>query len=282
MKGVILAAGSGTRLAPLTLNIPKPLISVLGHPLIDYTISAFVEVGIVELIIVIGYKEAMIREWVGDGSRYGARVEYAFNLNYTLRNAVSLYAAQQMVGEDPFVLTMADHMISPRILSTLLSFTVTEDALCVDQSAKAPPQLNDATKVLIDEKGYILRIGKRIKKWNAIDTGVFLLTPTVFTAISHLMGKKRQGPNLSQCINWLIRRGGKVRACDVSGCFWMDVDTWEDLRYVERILKEEPLCTRRWSRLLDRSIGEGSIDPFLYNKDNWKGIEPDESLDIGN
>lgn len=282
MKGVILAAGSGTRLAPLTLDIPKPLVSVVGYPLIDYTISAFVEVGLTELVIVIGYKEGMIREWVGDGSRYGARIEYAFNLNYTLRNAVSLYAAQQMVGDEPFILTMADHMISPRILSTLLAFTVTEDTLCVDQSAKAPPQLNDATKVLIDEKGYILRIGKRIKKWNAIDTGVFLLTPAVFTAISHLIGKKKQGPNLSHCINWLIRRGGRVRACDVSGCFWMDVDTWEDLHYVERILKEEPPFFFRWNRLLDQSIREQSTDLFLYNKDNWKGIGPDESLNISN
>lgn len=294
MKGVILAAGSGTRLAPVTLNIPKPLIPVLGRPLIEYTIGAFVEAGLTDLIIVVGYKEAMIREWVGDGSRYGARVEYALNLSYELRNAVSLQAAQQVLEDEPFVLTMADHMISPRILTTLLSSAHSENTLCVDQLAKAPPQMNDATRVWINEMGYIIRIGKDIKKWNAIDTGVFLFTSAIFSAISHLMREKENGPNLSHCVNWLIKQGYGVRACDVSGCFWMDVDTLEDLQYAENVLKEEAFKVSRRNKLMvwpnegvefprpHPTVPNTAIFPYDKDLNNWEGTESNESSDSGN
>ena len=60
MKGVILAAGDGTRLAPLTNKCPKPLVPVLGRPLIEYTLNSFVQVGIRDLVIVVGYRGEMI------------------------------------------------------------------------------------------------------------------------------------------------------------------------------------------------------------------------------
>lgn len=239
MKGVILAAGDGTRLVPLTLNCPKPLLPVLGRPLLDYTIEAFVEAGIRELVLVIGYKAEMIGRYVGDGSRYGASVEYAFNPDYQLGNALSVYAAQEVVGDEPFLLAMADHMISPHILEAVLAAQDGHDTLCVDRQAHAPPQVNDATKVWVDKRGFITRIGKRIEPWNAIDTGVFLFTPHIFAAISHLPRAGDEGCGISDAVTWLIEKGHGMRACDVSGAFWMDVDTLDDLRYVEQVMRTE-------------------------------------------
>lgn len=241
MKGVILAAGDGTRLEPLTINCPKPLIAVAGRPLLDYTINAFVEAGIRELVIVVGYKAEAIKRYVGDGSRYGARVNYAFNPDYGLGNALSVYAAREAVGGEPFVLAMADHMISLRILTTLLAQRDGLDTLCIDRLAHAPPQVNDATRVWVNEANLVSSIGKRIRHWNAIDTGVFFFTPRIFTAISHLPHAGDEGCGISDGVTWLIKDGPGMRACDVSGAFWMDVDTLEDLRYVEHILlnKEE-------------------------------------------
>jgi len=246
MKGVILAAGDGTRLVPLTLNCPKPLVPILGRPLLDYTIEAFVEAGVRELVLVIGYKGEMIRRYVGDGSRYGVSVEYAFNPDYQLGNALSVYAAQGVVGDEPFLLAMADHMISPHILKALLATQDGHDTLCVDRRAHAPPQVNDATRVWVDEAGFIIRIGKGIEPWNAIDTGVFLFTPRIFAAISHLPRAGDEGCGISDAVTWLIEKGHGMCACDVSGAFWMDVDTLDDLRYVEQIMrtKEE----KKWVR----------------------------------
>ncbi len=233
MKGVILAAGDGTRLHPLTLQYPKPLIPVLGRPLLDYTIDAFVSAGVRDLILVVGYKAEQICEWVGNGGRYGARVTCVLNPDYELENATSLYAARDAVGDSPFILTMADHMISRDILRRLLERGGGRDTLCVDSHARSAPQLNDATRVWVDSSGLIRNIGKGLARWNAVDTGAFFLTPAVFAAISDLRRSGNSNPNLSDSVTRLIERGAGVRGCDVSGAWWTDVDTLEDLRSVE-------------------------------------------------
>ncbi|MFQ6014738.1 MAG: sugar phosphate nucleotidyltransferase [Anaerolineae bacterium] len=245
MKGVILAAGDGSRLNPLTLSCPKPLVPVLGRPLIEYTIKSFVKADIRRLVIVVGYMGEMIEKWLGDGSRFGARVKYAFNPDYHLGNALSLDCAYQQVADEPFILAMCDHMISRDILTALLAWEGTYDTLCVDRLAHAPPQVQDATKVWVSKAGFITGIGKEIEQWNAIDTGVFLFTPIVFTAISNLRRKGKRDCSLTGAVRWLIKRGRQVRACDVSGAFWMDVDTIEDLRYVERLLRTKGNRPRR-------------------------------------
>jgi len=212
--------------------------------MIDYTIEAFAEAGIKELILVVGYRAEMIRQHVGKGRHYGVSVEYVFNPDYELGNALSVYAVRKAMGDEPFVLAMADHLISSRILSALLECAV-HDTLCVDYQAHAPPQVDDATRVWVNEKGFITRIGKGIEPWNAIDTGVFLFTPRIFVAISHLPRAGDEGCGISDGVTWLIENGPGMRACDVSGAFWMDVDTLQDLYYVESIL---------WRR--DRKTGD--------------------------
>jgi choline kinase len=235
VKGVILAAGVGTRLAPLTLDCPKPLLVIAGRLLLDYTIEAFVQAEIRELVLVIGYKGEMIQKYVDDGSRYGAKVKYVFNPAYHLGNASSVQAVNEIVGEEPFILSMADHMISHQILNILLTTQVEHNMLCVDRQACAPPQVKDATKVWVNESGLVTRIGKRIKHWNAIDTGVFLFSSCIFAAISQLIPSSNKVNGISDAVTWLIKMGYGIYACDVSGSFWMDVDTSDDLRYVENV-----------------------------------------------
>ena len=262
MQGVILAAGDGTRLAPLTLTQPKPLVRVLGRPLLDYTIDAFVAAGIRDLVLVVGYKEEQIRHWVGDGSRYGAGVIYVSNPDYGLENATSLYAARAAVAGHAFVLAMADHMISADILRTLLARDAWRNTLCVDRHARRAPQLNDATQVWVDSNGYVCRIGKRLEQWNAVDTGVFLFTRAIFDAIDAVRAAGNPNPNISQSVTWLIEHGRGLRACDVSGAWWTDVDTFEDLRNVEAELSgwtEQP-CEVSDGRRLGVALHQS---PFL-------------------
>lgn len=112
------------------------------------------------------------------------------------------------------------------------------DTLCVDHMANAPPQLSDATKVWVNTQGFITHIGKGLTRWNAIDAGVFLLTRRIFRAIEAVHQAGNPDPNLSESVTWLIKRGDGLRACDVSGAFWMDVDTLEDLYYAEQAIQE--------------------------------------------
>ena len=74
-KGVILAAGDGSRLGPLTLTCPKVMLPVNGAPLISYVIKALVAVGIIEIAIVVGYLGGKVIETLGSGSSFGVRLQ---------------------------------------------------------------------------------------------------------------------------------------------------------------------------------------------------------------
>jgi choline kinase len=203
----------------------------------EYTLESFVESGVDEIVIVIGYRGEMVQQWIGDGRRFGAHIEYAVNPNYEAGNGLSVYAARDFVGDSPFVLSMADHMVGSDLLGTLLSSTVPCPSLCVDFSADAPPQLHDATRVLVSDEGKILEIGKDLESWNGVDSGVFMLDGRVFRALEKVgLGEKCQ---LSHAISWIARNGNGIHACDISGQFWMDVDTPADLSYVEDLLNRE-------------------------------------------
>ena len=80
--------------------------------------------------------------------------------------------------------------------------------------------MEEATKVLVDEEGYINDIGKGVPEWNGIDTGVFILDTRVF----NLIPGSRSEHEISDCMKELIDESS-LRACDVSGLFWLDVDT---------------------------------------------------------
>jgi choline kinase len=236
MRGVILAAGEGTRLAPLTADRPKPLVSVLGRPLLDYTLEAFSEAGIEEVGLVVGYRGGMLAEHVR-GGRYEMRIRCLLNLDHRRGNGSSIYSARDFVGDEPFVVSMADHMISSKILQRLLSTPMEGATLCVDRQAQASPQLDDATRVWVDEKGFILRIGKALEHWNAVDSGVFLFRPTIFPFLVELMEDESRACTVTGTVRRLIASGEGLRACDVSGCFWLDVDTHDDLAHARQALR---------------------------------------------
>jgi len=235
MRGVILAAGEGTRLAPVTDDRPKPLISVLGRPLLDYTLEAFAEAAITEIGLVVGYRGRMLAEYLRD-HRYGMRIRCLLNPDYRRGNGSSVYSSREFVGGEPFVVAMADHMISSEILQRILSTPVEGATLCVDRRAQASPQLSDATRVWVDEKGFILRIGKSLEHWNAVDVGVFLFRPTIFPLLAGLMQDETRPCTVTRAARRAIASREGLRACDVSGCFWLDVDTPDDLAYARQAL----------------------------------------------
>jgi choline kinase len=233
VKGVILAAGDGGRLGSLSVSTPKPLVEVAGKPLIEYTVRAFVQVGITDLVVVVGYRGEMVQAWLKDGATLGARVKYIWNPEYELGNGLSLWRARTCVQGERFVLSMADHMISADLLEQVLADAGTHTMLAVDRSARSVDCWEEATKVFVDEDGFIQALGKELILWNAVDTGVFLCQPSIFDLFADLP----HGPELSEVMRAVIERE-RLRACDVSGAFWLDVDTAADLDLADRLMGE--------------------------------------------
>lgn len=107
MKAMILAAGRGERLRPLTDTTPKPLLQAGGRALIEWQIAALVAGGFDELVINHAWLGALIEAWLGDGSRYGARIRYSPEQE-ALETLGGITKALPLLGDQPFVVVSAD------------------------------------------------------------------------------------------------------------------------------------------------------------------------------
>ena len=239
---VLLAAGMGTRLRPYTRQLPKPLTKILGKPIIEYSLNALKNAGIEDIVVVTGYLGSQIRKHLKDGEHLGVKIRYCHNSRYMLGNAISLKAAKKALSnKTPFFLLMGDHLFSEAIIEKAAKNIDQEPLLCIDKSPHYPPQIKDATKVLIDRKGYIIDIGKNISRWNAVDTGLFILDNTIFEVIYHLE-KRKPDLTITDCIKYLSLNVKPVWGCDITEHFWFDIDTQQDIEFVESFLREVLKC----------------------------------------
>ena len=108
MKAMILAAGRGKRLRPLTDKHPKPLLPVAGKPLIEYTIERLVSEGFQDLVINIAYLGAQIKETLGNGQRFNAKINYSDEGSNPLETAGGIIHALPLLGEKPFIVVNGD------------------------------------------------------------------------------------------------------------------------------------------------------------------------------
>jgi choline kinase len=208
------------------------LVPVRGKPLILHSIEALASAGITKIAVVVGYRASNIMAELGDGSRFGGLLEYVFNPDYRGGNALSVQKIRRWASGEPFVLCMGDHLIEPGIISRLLEASPLSETLCVDFSPKYCHKIGEATKVVVDHAGYIRWIGKELTYWDAIDTGVFLLTEKFVEAVDELIAKRGLDMEISDVIRFLVRGGHRFATSDVTGSFWVDVDTEEDLDFV--------------------------------------------------
>ena len=216
----------------LTANCPKALLTVRGKALIRYPIEAMVAARIREIAVVVGYMADQIKAALGDGSMFGATIDYIFNDDYLGGNAISVMKARDWSKQHPFVLCMSDHIIEPGFIARSLDAAPVGEVLGVDFLPRDHHQLDEATKVFVDSNGLIRDIGKVLTDWNGLDTGVFLLTDSFFNAIEELVPTCGINVEISDVIRSMAGRECQFVACDVTGSFWTDVDTEEDLNFV--------------------------------------------------
>jgi len=201
-----------------------------SRPLIEYPLRALVQAGVRELAIVIGYLGGEIQRRLGDGQALGARITYIWNHRYQGGNASSLACARSWVGQQPFLLLMGDHLVSPALIRCLTRAAA--DQVAVDRLPAEHLALADAVKVLVGEDGQVLAIGKGLAHWNGVDAGAFLCTAAIFNAL----GEGNGVAELSQAMATLAT-ARRLWACDISGHPWLDVDTPQDLLMANRLVE---------------------------------------------
>jgi MurNAc alpha-1-phosphate uridylyltransferase len=108
MKAMVLAAGRGERMRPITDRIPKPLIPVAGKPLIVYHLEALARAGIRDVVINLAYRGAQIREALEDGSRFGVRIAYSDEGPEPIETGGGIFKALALLGAAPFIVFNSD------------------------------------------------------------------------------------------------------------------------------------------------------------------------------
>lgn len=229
-KALVLAAGQGTR---LNGDCPKPAFPILGLPLLARTLLRLEEAGIEEAYVVVGYGADRVREAISRVPQIGLDLHWIENPAWERENGLSVLAAREAL-RTPFILAMADHLFDPEIVRRLRSARVPEAgiALAVDQDIERVPDLEDATRVLV-EGDRIVDIGKSLDRFNAVDTGLFLATPGLFGALEEAASEGAY--SLSAGIRRLGKRG-LARAERIGDAGWLDIDTPAAVREAERRL----------------------------------------------
>jgi CDP-L-myo-inositol myo-inositolphosphotransferase len=232
---VMLAAGMGFRVASMSNGRPKPTIPVLGLSLAERIILTYQASGLHHFVVVLGYRADEVRAHVLDiAARRDCEVECVVAKDWRLGNGASALAASSVVSEEPFLLTMADHLIDPSLLEQVLRVPPTEKEIClaVDSNKEGLLDLEDVTKVQV-ANGRVVRIGKDLRDWNVADTGVFYCTRVLFEGIRRASAKGHYG--LSDAVRELaVER--RVRAVDVTGEQWIDMDDAVAFRHAKRRL----------------------------------------------
>src|SRR5437868_208436 len=111
-KAVLLAAGRGTRMRELTADVPKPMIKVRGKPILLHIVEGLQAAGIKDFLLIVGYHSETIREYFGDGTCFGLRIQYATQVVQDGTGRV-VDLARDFVGDSPFVLSYGDILVDP-------------------------------------------------------------------------------------------------------------------------------------------------------------------------
>jgi CDP-L-myo-inositol myo-inositolphosphotransferase len=265
LSAIILAAGEGKRLSG-TSGVPKPLRRLLGLTLLERAVLSCKAAGVTQVYVAVGFKKEEIRAHLKDlQQKHQISIEAIDNSHWPEGNGTSVLACAGHTNS-PFLVLMADHLIDPEAISQLIRRDQDKDScyLLVDYRIDQVFDRNDATRVKVDNK-HITDIGKHLKLYNAIDTGVFLCQPFLFQALNEA---RLEGDGTLAGGTGRLAKLGKMKAIDIKDRFWLDIDTPQALQYgrsqlLKRARKNEE--DGYVAKLLNRRVSIGISKLILEN-----------------
>ena len=261
MKGLILSGGAGTRLRPITHTSAKQLVPVANKPILFYGIEDMVEAGITDIGIITGDTGPEIREAVGDGSRWGAKVTY-IPQDAPLGLAHCVLIARDFLGDDDFVMYLGDNLLRQGIAEFVERFE--EDR---HQSA-APGSTIPSAQILLarvsdPQRFGVAEIGPDGEVLHLVEkpenppsdlalVGVYLFDPSIHEAVATIAPSPRGELEITDAIQWLIDNGHRVRHEVLEG--W-----WKDTGKLQPLLEGNRLILETIERSIIGSVDEESI-----------------------
>ncbi len=227
MKAVIMAAGEGTRMLPLTKKAPKVLVEVNGKPFLYYVMNHLQAAGFDEIGIIVGYMKEKFPPFL---EKYGFEASL-IEQDEQKGTGHALKLAKDFAGKDNFVVLGGDNLWSVNDLETIAQ----DDAECYIAGIKVEePQRYG---VLVEKGGKLVRIHEKPEKYvgDLINTGLYKFTPGIFDALEQIKLSPRGEYELTDAITILAEKG-KVNVYALKD-YWLDLGSIEDVEKVEKFLK---------------------------------------------
>jgi len=238
MKGLIPAAGRGTRLEPITLAIPKELLMLGDKAIIEYVIDAMKLIGITEITIVVGWRKHAILDYLGSGERLGVKLTYVVQ-DKRDGLAKAVLAGESLKRDEPFLVVLGDNFFYPQ--------TFLKDIVAFHQEKKADAtigvtEVEDSTRHGIIKPGehdsivdIVEKPTRQVAPSNLGCIGIYIFNTNIFDAIKRIKPGVNQEYQLTDAIKILIEDGKQVCYKKIKGMH-IDVGTIEDLRKANSFL----------------------------------------------
>jgi len=227
MQSIILAAGEGSRMRPLTANTPKVMLPVAGKPLLEEIILRAIDAGSDRFVIVVGYQADRVRSHFGDGSRLGVRIEYAVQ-ERQLGTGHALMAAESKA---------ADHFLV--LNGDVLPDTDSLRAMSREDAAVSAIRVDDPTRygVFLEENGIFKSVVEKSPEppSNLANAGIYVLNRSVFDALRAMPLSERGEYELTDALNSLAARE-TIKIVNLKS--WLEIGRpWDILAANETMLK---------------------------------------------
>jgi bifunctional UDP-N-acetylglucosamine pyrophosphorylase/glucosamine-1-phosphate N-acetyltransferase len=230
MQAVVLAAGEGQRMRPLTYTKPKVMLPVANRPILEHLLENLKKAGVRDIILVVGYRDDVVREYFGDGSKIGLKIRYATQRKQ-LGTADALKAARHLISDD-FLMLNGDNIVGWEEIEKLAR--VDGNGLAV----KEVPNPQDFGVVDVDG-GFVKAIIEKPEhpSSNLINAGVYRFTLEFLSLLDKTPVSKRGEYEVTDTIQLAVRNGAEFKAVKIKK--WIDVGyPWDLLKANEQILTE--------------------------------------------
>jgi glucose-1-phosphate thymidylyltransferase len=238
MKAVILCAGKGTRLYPVTLTMPKPLVPVANKALLKYAIELLADMGATEIGLVVDSLDSPIRERLGDGlDSVGIPLTYIAQEDpQGLAHAVKL--CEPFVGDEPFVVYLGDNIFQDRMHGLYQRFEETGASAAIALTEVSNPSGFGIAE--LDGSNRIKRLVEKPKDppSNLAIAGVYSFQPDIFEAINHIKPSWRNELEITDAIQYLLEQGKTVMPYIVDG-WWIDAGKPNSIVLANQLVLEQ-------------------------------------------
>jgi mannose-1-phosphate guanylyltransferase/phosphomannomutase len=228
MKAVVMAGGFGTRIQPLTNSRPKPMLPIINKPMMEHTMMTLKDLGITEFIVLLYFKPEIIKDYFGDGSKFGIKINYVVpDDDYGTAGAVKL--AQELIGDENFIIISGD-LVTDFDFKKIFDYHEEKNAkLSITLTSVENPL--EFGVVIANEQGKIQKFLEK-PSWgevfsDTINTGIYIIEPEILNYIP-------KGENYDfgkDLFPRLMREGVELIAGNAEG-YWRDVGNPESYRDV--------------------------------------------------